>query len=59
MGIVNSFFRGIDVLEMTMKKKVKKRSPSILKQVMDQPEDFKLVATIEGEEIVIKIRKKD
>lgn len=59
MSVVKKFFKGLDILEVTMKKKVKKRNPSILRRVMDQPEDFKLIATIEGEEIVIKIRQKD
>ena len=33
--------------------------PSLLKEVMDNPEKFKLEATIEGEEIVVKISKKE
>ena len=39
-------------------KKVKKKS-SILKEVIDNPENVKLEAYIEGDEIVVKIKRKN
>lgn len=36
-----------------------KSKPSVIKRVMDHPEDYELVARIEGEEIAIKIREKN
>lgn len=39
-------------------KKVKRKS-SVLRDFMDDPENFKLEAFIDGEEIVVKIKKKE
>lgn len=39
-------------------KKVKRKS-SILKTVLDNPEDIKLEAYIEGDEIVVKIKRRE
>lgn len=36
-----------------------KRKSSILKEVLDNPENIKLEAYIEGEEIVVKIKKRE
>ncbi len=38
--------------------KTKKKSP-ILKEVLDNPENIKLEAYIENDEIIVKIRKKE
>lgn len=38
---------------------IKKRKPSLLKELMDNPEEFKLEGFIEGEEIIVKIKKKE
>lgn len=43
--------------KVTFKKKKKK--PSLIKEVMDSPEFFKLEAFIEGEEIIVKIKRKE
>ena len=39
-------------------RKVKRKS-SILKEVLDNPENIKLEAYIEGEEIIVKIKKRE
>lgn len=36
-----------------------KSKPSVIKRIMDSPEDYELVARIEGEEVAIKIREKN
>lgn len=46
------------MLASGMKKKAV-RKPSLLANVIGKPEDFKLEAAIEGEEIVVKIKKKE
>lgn len=45
------------ISKVTFKKKKKK--PSLIKEVMDSPECFKLEAFIEGEEIIVKIKRKE
>ena len=45
------------ISKVTFKKKKKK--PSLLKEVMDSPECFRLEAFVEDEEIVIKIKRKE
>lgn len=52
MSILNKLLSRISI-----KKKDKK--PSLIKEVMDTPEIFKLEAYIENEEIIIKIKKRD
>lgn len=37
----------------------KKKKPSIIKEAIDNPEYFKLEAFIEGEEIIVKIKRKE
>lgn len=39
--------------------KRKKKKPSLVKEVMDSPECFKLEAFIENEEIIVKIKRKE
>ena len=36
-----------------------KRKSTILKDLMDNPESVKLEAYIEGEEIIVRVKKKD
>lgn len=45
--------------KVTFSHKKKKKKPSIIKEAIDNPEYFKLEAFIEGEEIIIKIKKKE
>lgn len=40
-------------------KQIARRKSKILKEVIDNPENFKLEAYIEGEEIIVKIKKKE
>ena len=52
MDILNKILSKISI-----KKTVKK--PSLIKEVMDKPEEFKLEAFIENDEIVVKIKRKE
>lgn len=57
MSLVKSLLGKIDVSKIHLK--LKKEKPNLLKEVMNNPEAFKLEAVIEDEEIVIKIKRKD
>ena len=60
MSIIGKIIGKMDVSNLRFKKPSKsEHKPSLLKEVMDNPEKFKLEATIEGEEIVVKISKKE
>lgn len=39
--------------------KHKKKKPNLIKNVIDKPEEFKLEAFIENEEIIIKIKRRE
>lgn len=51
MSILNKLLSRISITK-------KDKKPSLIKEVMDTPEIFKLEAYIENEEIVIKIKKR-
>ena len=56
MSIIGKIIGKMDVSNLRFKKPSKsEHKPSLLKEVME----FKLEATIEGEEIVVKISKKE
>lgn len=44
-------------IKIGMKKKEKK--PFIIKQMIQNPEDYKMEAYIEGEEIIVKFKRKE
>lgn len=49
-------------MEMMFSKKINyevKKQPSLLSLVKNTPEDFKLEAWIENEEIIVKIKRKE
>ena len=52
---IKEYFKGLVI--KTGLNKAKKKS-SILKEVFDNPENIKLEAYIEGEEIIVKLKKK-
>lgn len=60
MSLINSLIGKIDISRIRLKiKKEKTEKPNLLKEVMNDPEAFKLEAVIENEEIVIKIKRKE
>lgn len=52
MGILNKILSKVTIKKFTKK-------PSLIKEFMDKPEEFKLEAFIENEEIIVKIKKKE
>lgn len=42
-----------------IRKVLGKSKPSVIKRIIDRPEDYELVARIEGEEISVRIRTKN
>lgn len=56
MSLIKTLLGKIDISKIKLKTKKK---PTLLKEVMDNPEAFKLEAFIENEEIVIKVKRKD
>jgi hypothetical protein len=58
MDIMKAIFGKMDVSELMMKRK-SERKPSLLKDVIDSPERFKLEAFIEGDEIIVKIVRRE
>lgn len=60
MSLINSLIGKIDISKIRLKnKKEKTEKPNLLKEVINDPEAFKLEAVIENEEIVIKIKRKE
>jgi hypothetical protein len=59
MDIIKKLILGkMDVSELKIKRK-KKKEPSLLNEVLDKPENFKLEAFIENEEIIVKIKRRE
>lgn len=58
MNIIAKLFGRIDLSTLRLKRR-KKKNRSLLSEVMDHPEDFKLEASIEGGEIIIHIKRKE
>lgn len=52
MDILNKILSKVTIKRMTKK-------PSLIKEVMDKPEEFKLEAFIENDEIIVKIKRKE
>ena len=60
MSLIKTLLGKIDISKIKLKTKNKeKKKPTLLKEVTDNPEAFKLEAFIENEEIVIKVKRKD
>ena len=59
MSVFTKLLGRLDVSKLTFKKNKKEEKPSLLKDVMNNPEAFKLEAFIENEEIIVKIKKKE
>ncbi len=61
MNIIGTIFDTMNASKSLVIKKNEeiKKGPSLIKLLMGHPEKFKLEAFIEGEEIVIKVRKRE
>jgi hypothetical protein len=58
MDIIKMVFGKMDISERRLKRK-KKEKPFLLKDVIDKPENFILEALIDGEEIIVKIKRRE
>jgi methyltransferase-like protein len=62
MDILKAIFGKLDISELIMKRKEKEKSeqkPSLLKDVIENPESFKLEAFIENDEIIVKVKRRE
>ncbi len=62
MKIIGKILNRLDFSTLRFRKKGKlkeEEKPSLLKDIFENPEVFKLEAFIENNEVVIKIRRKD
>ena len=62
MGVIRALFGKMDIVNFELRRKPKNKTeekPSILKDILDNPELFKLEATIENEEVVVRIKRKE
>ncbi len=57
MGLLKKIFELFNFTDVSFKKR-KKKPPTILSELKTHPENFKLEAYIENEEITVKIKKK-
>ncbi len=59
MGVKENVGLLLTKIGMSGVRRVTHRKPSLIKEILDDPEKFKLEAFIENEEIVVKIKRKD
>lgn len=57
MKVINKLIGKIDISSIKFKKE--KKDPSLLKELIDEPEKFILTAFIENDEIKISVKKKE
>jgi len=58
MDIIKAIFGKMDISKLRLSRS-RKEKPSLLKDVINKPEDFKLEAFIEGEELIVKIKRRE
>lgn len=57
MDLIKSIVGMFDVSNLKIKRKKKEKKPSVIKDLIDCPDQYKLEAFVENDEIIIKIRK--
>jgi hypothetical protein len=57
MEVIKAILGKVNVSELILKRGAG-RKPSLLKDLIDHPEKFKLEATIEGEEVIVRINRR-
>lgn len=59
MNLLKSIVGMFDISDLKFKRKKKeKKKPSVIKDLIDFPDQYKLEMFVENDEIVVKIRKK-
>lgn len=58
MNVIDKIIEKLTLRELRIKKS-KEKKPSLIKEVIDHPESFKLEAFIEGDEVIVKIKRRE
>ena len=59
MGFITKLLGRIDISTIKFKRTKKEEKRSLLKEVMENPEEFKLEAYIENDEVIFRIKRKE
>lgn len=59
MNLIKSIIGMFDVSDFKIKRRKKKEKPSTIKDLIDNPDQYKLEMFVENNEIVVKIRKRE
>ena len=59
MNLIKSIIGMFDVSDFKIKKRKKKEKPSTIKDLIDNPDQYKLEMFVENNEIIVKIRKRE
>ena len=59
MNLIKSIIGMFDVSDFKIKKRKKKQKPSTIKDLIDNPDQYKLEMFVENNEIIVKIKKRE
>lgn len=59
MGLLQSIVGMFDISDLRIKRKKKVKKKSVVKDLIDCPDRYKLEMFVENDEIVVKIRKRE
>lgn len=60
VNLIRSIIGMFDIFDFKfIKRKKKKRKPSTVKDLIDNPDQYKLEMFVENDEIIVKIRKRE
>lgn len=59
MNLIKSIISMFDVSDLKFKKRKKKEKPSTIKDLIDNPDQYKLEMFVENNEVIVKIRKRE
>lgn len=56
---MKKFLSILDVSDFKIKRRKKKEKPSTIKDLIDNPDQYKLEMFVENNEVIVKIRKRE
>lgn len=59
MNLIKSIIGMFDISDFKIKKRKKKEKPSTIKDLIDNPDQYKLEMFVENNEVIVKIRKRE
>lgn len=59
MNLIKSIIGMLDISDFKIKKRKKKEKPSTIKDLIDNPDQYKLEMFVENNEVIVKIRKRE